>query len=76
MYGVTHKGKNYKDDPIIFNFVELKLYFVLQTLIGVLNDLAKKVKSIKLQETARIKKKDGIKFVQSSLKSHLLWVTL
>ena len=69
MYGVTHKGKNYKDDRIIFNSV-------LQTLIGVLNDLAMKVKSIKLKETARIKKKDGIKFVQSSLKSHLLWVTL
>ena len=40
------------------------------------NDFAKKARSVQVQGIMNIRKKDSINSVNSSLKSHSLWVTL
>ena len=76
-YRVTHKGWDCNDDLKLFKYDDLKVKLKLLPWIlssnGYLYDLAKNITSSKLQGIMNTYR---IISVQSSLKSHSLWVTL
>ena len=79
-YRVTHKGCDFSDDPKLLKsskFISVSFFTFCLTLVDIYkNYWEQKILSVTCCNPQSLLKQDWINYLQSSLKSHSLWVTL